>query len=254
MNATENVRLEERDEVVILHLTGPKGHCLHAGMIAELRAHLAHLQDSPAVVITGSEGFFSTGLHLGEVATLNRLGLAEHLLAVEALFREAWSFPRPLIAAVNGHAVAGGLVLALCADLRLVADDDEFRLGVTELAHGIPFPPLVLQICKARIPEPWTSRWILGAEMFSPKAACQAGLFSDCLPRTDLLEVACQQAKRLAAFPPEAWQTNKASLQAAVLEQADKEYQAGALDAWQELWWRPESQQRLQAAQAKYGE
>src|SRR5262245_35688213 len=90
-----------------------------------------------AVVVTGQDRFFSGGFDLNAVPLLSPAEQRDMVHDANRAFAAWYGFPRPLVAAINGHAVAGGLILALCGDERLVAPGA--KLGLTEVKVGIPF-------------------------------------------------------------------------------------------------------------------
>jgi enoyl-CoA hydratase len=113
-----------------------------------------------------------------------------------------------VVAALNGHAVAGGCVLACAADRRIIAQDGG-RVGVTELQVGVPFPPLALEIMRFATAPHLFEDVILGASTHAPEAARERGLVHEIVPPQTVLDRAVETARSLAAISPAAYALSK---------------------------------------------
>src|SRR5262249_42027481 len=140
--AGELVGEECRDGVRVLTLRRPPvnalDRCLVADILEALRTARAD-QECAAVVLTGVPGVFSAGLDMRAVPGYTRLQHADLLRSVNRMTCQLYGMPKPVVAAISGHALGGGLVLALACDLRLAARG-AFKLGLTEAEAGFPFP------------------------------------------------------------------------------------------------------------------
>nr|WP_294694812.1 enoyl-CoA hydratase-related protein [uncultured Friedmanniella sp.] len=140
----ERVRLEVRDGVAVLRLDRPKLNALDAAMqrrIGELAAACAVRDDVAAVVLTGGERVFAAGADIHEMERFSHQEMEAHSAVLQAAFTAVARIPKPVVAAVNGYALGGGCELALCADVRIAADDatfgqPEIKLGVIPGAGG----------------------------------------------------------------------------------------------------------------------
>ena len=126
---------------------------------------------------------FSAGLDLKEVAGLDAAGTERYLLLLDDLIDALYGYPGPTVAAVNGHAIAGGCVLAICCDLRVMADDTKLRIGLNEVALGLEFPPKILALARRRISRRWIDRVLLEAGLHAPAAALELGLVDELAAR-----------------------------------------------------------------------
>jgi enoyl-CoA hydratase/carnithine racemase len=104
------------------------------------------------LLVRGAGGAFSAGLDLREVAGLDATQMADFLRLLERLFSALYLYPGPTVALIDGHAIAGGCVLALCCDVRVAAADPTIKIGLNEAALGVVFPPRTLAIVRARVP------------------------------------------------------------------------------------------------------
>jgi enoyl-CoA hydratase len=186
-----------------------EGHRLAGELAAEPPA---------AVVLTGREGFFSAGADLKLAPTLDAAGQRAMVEGINRIFAGWYGFPRPVVCAVNGHAIAGGLILALCGDYRV--GSTEGRYGLTELKAGLPYPSVALAVVRAELQAPAARRLVLGADLVDAKAALEAGAFDEVAEPDQVLHRATEVARGLAALPAEAYAKVKSQLRGPVLEAA----------------------------------
>ena len=172
----------------------------------------------PAVVLTGREGFFSAGADLKVAPTLDAEGQRGMVEGINNIFAGWYGFPRPVVAAVNGHAIAGGLILALCADYRV--GSREGRFGLTELKAGLPYPSVAMAIVRAELNGPAARRLVLGADLVDAEVVRDAGGFDEVAEPDDVLHRATEVARALSALPSEAYAKVKSQLRRPVLEAA----------------------------------
>jgi enoyl-CoA hydratase/carnithine racemase len=229
------LRVEERSGTAILTIDRPPANALDPGLLAEGARVLDELRAaSPdAVVITGTGRFFSGGVDLDVAPGLSPVEQRAMVEGINRLFTGWYGFPRPVVAAVNGHAVAGGMILALCADLRVVGPQGKF--GVTEIKVGIPYPVAAMAVVKAEIAPPAQRRWVLTGELVDAAAAVAAGAFDELVPQDAVLDRALEVAAELAANPRAAYETVKRQLRGDVLDELDRVLAEGSdpmLDAW----------------------
>ena len=129
-------RLEVVDGLAEIHLASAKANAMGPATLAALDAALAEAEAGPArgVVLTGYDRFFSAGLDLVALYDLDRPALDAFMREFDRVMLRAFTFPRPLVAAVSGHAVAGGCVLALAADAQVLAAQGRMaeRIGVRQ--------------------------------------------------------------------------------------------------------------------------
>ena len=131
------------------------------------------------------------------------------------LLREAFErlflFPKPMVAAVNGHAIAGGCVIACACDYRLMADG-QARIGTTELKVGVPFPISALEILRFAVGEPVTQQLAYTGDLYSPTEAVEFGLVHEVTAPEDLSLRALDVAMQLAEIPAESFALTKRTL------------------------------------------
>ena len=161
-----------------------------------------------------------------------------------------FAFPRPVVAAVGGHAVAGGGILALACDLRVMGAAAG-RFGLNEIRLGVPFPASALEIVRHAVPAGSVERVLYGGELFDPRDALARGLVTD-LVDGDVVEAAHRMCARLAAEPTGAFEVIKAALKGPAVERARV-----TLDplrrAFVDAWYAPDGRRLIGEARARLG-
>lgn len=156
----------------------PNKNALGTESMTSILASLEAAAGAP-VLLTGKAGAFSAGLDLREVASLDEQAMRGFLVLLERCMTALYLYPGPTVAFVNGHAIAGGSILALCCDRSVVIDDPKVRVGLNEVALGVRFPPRILSIVKQQIPGATIDEVILGASLFAPADAVRVGLVDE---------------------------------------------------------------------------
>ena len=212
------IRLSQHDDVTVVTIDRPPANALDPSLLkagAEMIEQLA--ADPPgAVVLTGAGAFFSGGADLRAVPELSAQAQAALTRTFNLMFAGWYHFPRPVVAAVNGHAVAGGLVLALCADYRVVGPSGRF--GLTEVKVGIPFPSVAMAIVQGELAPPTVRRLVFRAELFDSQTAMELDLFDELVDADRVVDRAIEVARELAALPRATYGLVKQRLRAAALD------------------------------------
>lgn len=214
------VAIDDHDGVIVLTLARPPANALDPALVTELLAALEQLgRDRPsAVVLAGSGGFFSGGADLRVVPELSADEQAQMVRDVNKLYSGWHEFPLPVVSAVNGHAVAGGLVLALCGDY-LVASSSA-RYGLTEVKVGIPFPSAAMGVVQAELPPPVVRRLALGAGLIDASIALAWDVVDEVVAEEAVLARALAVAHERAQLPRETYELVKRRLRAGTSREA----------------------------------
>jgi enoyl-CoA hydratase len=222
--------------IAVLTLQHGKANALDTEFCLALAAKFDELKNSPAqaVVITGQGKIFSAGVDLLRATTSGPDYFKHFLPALAKLYTSAFFFPKPVVAAVNGHAVAGGCILACTADKRLIARG-EARIGVTELLVGVPFPPLAFEIMRFAVAPRYFPEIIYTGATYLPDEALKRSLVDEIVAPEKLLDLAIENAERLAALRPAAFALTKQQMRQPVadaLERHGKRLDAATAEVW----------------------
>jgi enoyl-CoA hydratase len=172
--------------------------------------------DHAAIVLTGTGRTFCAGVDLWRIIGGGPDYVTTFLPALSDAFLAVFTVGKPVVAAVNGHAIAGGAILAYACDYRLMADADG-RIGVTELQVGVPFPPVALEILAFAIGEAEARQAVYSAATYPPAEALTRGHVDRLVPAPDLLDAAVDSARALAGqTPADTFRLTKAQLRASV--------------------------------------
>ena len=186
-----------------------------------------------AVVLTGYDNYFSAGLNLKALPE-SRDGMEEFLTKFEQVNLELLNYPLPLVAAVNGHAIAGGCVIACTADVRIGADA-KYKLGVSEVSLGIVFPSSAFEIMRHTLTPSAVPTVLLGGQLLTPTEAKDAGILHELVAPDALLDRATALAAELGGKPQQAFRHSKLALRAPMLERialTHAESRQGFLESW----------------------
>jgi enoyl-CoA hydratase len=221
--------------VRVIRLDNAKANAIDLALLETLRVELDSALESgaKAIVLTGYDKYFSAGLNLTGLPD-TREGMLDFAEKFNEHFLHLYQFPLPVIAAVNGHAIAGGCVLASACDIR-IGREGSFRIGVSETDIGVSFPSAALGIVQNAVHPSWAVEVILDARLLSPGEAKESGLLHAVADEHTLLGLATEWAERLGAKPQPAFGITKRAMKADVVarieEQADEGRQA-FVDCW----------------------
>ena len=194
------VSREDRDGVAVLTMQHGKANAFDVELVRALRGAIEDASSASAIVLTGRGSIFSAGVDLNRLLDGGATYTREFLGELSPLFRELFTFPRPVVAAVNGHAIAGGCVLALCCDLRLGALG-EWRMGAPELLVGVPFPTAALEIVRFQTPPGRLGDVLYCGSTQLPEDSRSLGWLDAIVPAGSLLETAERHARQMGALP-----------------------------------------------------
>ena len=192
--------LTTKDNISIITLDDGKANVFSPAMIEDINKCLDQVPiDKEALIITGREWIFSGGFDLKIISSGDMKAIHEMTLNGFRLLSRILSFPRPVIGACSGHAIALGTFLLCCCDYRVGAKGD-FMIGANEMRTNMVIPTPILELIRFRVSQRHKYRAILGAEMYSIDAAVEAGLMDQVVDKEKLMEVALHKAEDLATM------------------------------------------------------
>ena len=216
-------------------LEGPGKNALGSALMRGLLEALRDAAGDPAL-LRGAGDAFCAGLNLKEMAGLDAAGMHSFLSLLEDMVQALYEYPGPTVSAVNGHAIAGGCVLALACDWRVMTTTPAARIGLNEIAIGARFPPKTWALVRARVPAASIERVVLGAQLVDPRTALALGLIDELAD--DPLAVAKERLSMLARHPRDAYAVAKRNIRGALAPNAE------AIARWEredcKIWSSPE--------------
>ena len=237
-------------DIALLRIEGGKANSMTPQLLETIERMIDDFEKGAAraAVLTGYDKFFSAGLALPTLIDLDRATMKGFMEQFARVMLRVYRCEKPIVAAINGHAIAGGCVLAMMCDVRVISNNPDVRIGLNETQLGIGLPAVVLEPLRAQVnPAALVPIAVLGS-LCSPDDAAALGLVN--YVSEDVMSIARDVATRLAAVPPAAAANVKRALRAPVVERIER---VGASDAeaWLDTWYSPDAQTRLRAAVAK---
>lgn len=204
------IHLTRRNSIATLTIEHGKVNTLDAEILEEFVEKLNEIRESSAaaLIITGAGSTFSAGVDLFRVRDGGQDYLDRFLPILTDILLQLFMFPRPVVAAANGHAIAGGCLLVCAGDYRIMAKDSG-RIGAPELLVGVPFPALPLEILRFVVPMPYFQEVIYSGKTYSADEALARGLVDEVADQGALMDRANEMAQHFAAIPPQAFQITK---------------------------------------------
>lgn len=240
------IEVERRDGVAVVTLDHGPVNALDLELLRAITSTFGELSDddAEAVVLTGVGRAFSAGVDLVRILDDGPEYVEVFLPALTESFETVFRFPKPVVAAVNGHAIAGGCIFTCACDLRLMADGGG-RIGVTELLVGVAFPATALEILRFAAGHRTAALALTGAT-FAPHDARERDLIDEVVPADELLDRAVDRAVELAAIPRRAFLLTKRQLRRDTIDAISQHAPRDDAHAT-EIWSSPETEERVRA-------
>jgi 3,2-trans-enoyl-CoA isomerase len=236
-----------------VRLNRPPANALSGQLIVALREAIeAAPQDgSRALVLSGTPGRFSGGLDVPLLLACDHAAITTLWREFYALLKTLAGSPIPIAAAITGHAPAGGTVLPLFCDWRLMAAGD-FKIGLNEVQIGLALPPVIVAALRRLIGPRQAERLAVGGLLISPSEALAVGLVDELAPRDEVINGAIHWCQTLLALPTEAMIATRREARADLIAYFEQNMEPELQDV-SASWWAPETQIALHALTAKLG-
>jgi len=230
------IQIERVGQIAVLRIDRPPANAIDLDLANEFAIALEGIETDGlgALVVTGVGNCFSAGLDLKALPTYDRAQQEAMVMQVNRLFGGLYGLPLPTIAAVNGHSIAGGVILTLACDYRIGAEGD-YKLGLAEARVGVPFPVAAMAIVQSELSHPVARTMALTARNSSPRDALSMGVLDELQPPELLLPRAIEVAQEMAALPHSVYGRIKRDLRGAALSRIKDAISNGKepmLDSW----------------------
>jgi enoyl-CoA hydratase len=220
----ERIACVAEDGIALLRMDDGKVNAIESGWCAEFNGALDRIEeeeDTAALVLLGRPGCFCAGLDRKRLPKLGAAELRDTMQVFVSAMERVFLFPKPVLAASAGHALAAGLMLYLASDLRLAVDDADSRYGLPEVSQGIPLIGATAAICAAGIPPTRHAELLLYGRRLTAGEAFTWGLVHELTASREALERrALERAAELRGLDLSAYRATKRALRAPLLEQA----------------------------------
>ena len=235
-----NINVTIKDRLALITLNRGKSNALNGEMITELTDMLHHIENDAnigGVIITGRENFFSAGLDLIELYRYNEEEIKSFWHLFLDFTAKITAFKKPMVAAINGHSPAGGCVIALACDARVMAEG-KFIIGLNEVPVGIIVPDSIFHLYAFWLGKANASRSLLEGKLFSPEEALQVGLVDELVNPASIMTAAERKIRKYMALEPNTWQQSKLNIRKELIAATAVDQQE-TLEAVLAQWWAP---------------
>jgi enoyl-CoA hydratase len=230
------IDVDRRGSVAVVTLRRPPANAMNIELSEEIASAFQALgkdRSVKSVVLTGQGKSFCAGVDLKTVPYFDAADQRRMVNALNRTFHAVYSSDLPVVAAINGHAIAGGLILALCCDWR-IAVKAPFLVGLTEVRVGVPYPIGAIEVVRQELRPEVARRLVLFGDNMTSAAGVSDGLFDETVEGESLLERALAVAAQSAALPRSAFVASKRQLRGRAYREIEAAI-AGTepmLDAW----------------------
>ena len=243
--------IEAHERVAVLRLDNGVTNAISTELVDELQASLAAIRkESRGLVLAGGDKFFSIGLDLPKLLQLPREQMDLFWQRFDQVLLDLYTFPAPTAAAIKGHAVAGGTILALTAERRFIGDSRNL-MGLNEVNIGVPVPYLADLMLRQLIDQRAADEIVFGGELIIPEKARDIGLVSDIVPEESLEARAIETVAAMSLKPQQAMRQIMENRTETVRRKFERNRDAKRA-AMMDCWFRPEVQQMLAEAAKKF--
>lgn len=235
---TINVTIKDR--LALITLNRGKSNALNREMITELTDMLHNIANDDnigGVIIAGRDNFFSAGLDLIELYGYNEEEAESFWHLFLAFIAKITAFKKPMVAAINGHSPAGGCVIALACDARVMAEG-KFIIGLNEVPVGIIVPESIFSLYAFWLGKGHATRSLLEGRLFSPEEALNIGLVDELVNQDSIMTAAERKIRKYMALELNTWQQSKLNIRKELIAATSAD-QSEALKVMLAQWWSP---------------
>ncbi|MBP3942248.1 enoyl-CoA hydratase/isomerase family protein [Sphingobacteriaceae bacterium WQ 2009] len=238
----EFIKTVIEDRIAHIDLDRGKSNAFHTEMLTELEEAILAAEKNPAVegmILHGKAGFFTAGLDLVTLYRYDESEIRKLFIQFFSTIKTLAKFPKPAVAALSGHSPAGGCVLAICCDYRVMAEGN-FIIGLNEIPVGIIVPQSIFNLYSFWIGQAAAYRSLLTGKLFSPSEALAIGLIDEVVPADRIRTASLRKIKTITQFDQPSWKQCKQNFRIPLIAELEKENDT-LIDQMLSHWWKPSS-------------
>ncbi len=248
------IELDIENSIAFLKLDRGMTNALNLEMIHELADIIEKVEDAPEaralVLSSANEKFFSIGFDIPQLFDLPKDDFHEFFRAFNQTCMALYTMPKPTVAGITGHAIAGGCILALCCDYRVIGEGRKL-MGLNEIKLGVPVPYLAECILQSITGNRVARDVVESGEFFTSEVLLQQGFVDEIAPQAKVVTHAMAKAALLAQMPPEAYRRIKENRTEQVEVRIRAKWEERQ-QAFIELWYSEDARKRLWEAMKKF--
>jgi len=249
-----NVSIDYIGEAALVKLNRGVTNALNLECVSELDKILEQIENAPTVrglvLSSSNDKFFSIGFDIPQLYHLDKADFQKFYRAFNRACMHLFTLSKPTVAAITGHAIAGGTILALCCDYRFIADGRKL-MGLNEVKLGVPVPYLANCILHSLVGTRHAREIREGGEFLSPEESLEVGLVDQILPQEHVVDAAIEKAQFLGSMPSLAFglikQNRTKGIEAQISEHGEEKSKS-----FIECWYSNEARQLLREAMHKF--
>jgi enoyl-CoA hydratase/carnithine racemase len=241
------IKVNIKDKIAVLSLNRGRSNAINAEMVHELHQMIRNIENDESIaglILTGQDGFFSAGLDLIELFGYDEETIKSFWINFLDLVTKLASFKKPMIAAISGHSPAGGCVLALCCDYRIMAEG-KYIIGLNEVPVGIIVPESIFHLYSFWLWQAKAYRFLLEGKLMHNEEALSNGLIDEVVHPESILHAAERKMLTYIKLERNTWQQSKMNMRADLLKKVNQD-PSQMLEPMLEQWWSPSTRSILQ--------
>jgi enoyl-CoA hydratase/carnithine racemase len=242
-----HVRVDRSAELGIVTLDRGRVNALNGPTVRELSECLARLAEDESVrglILTGAGKFFSFGFDIPEFLGFTKEAFVDYLTSFTDFYTQVFVFPKPVVAAVNGHAIAGGCMVAMACDVRLMTSG-KGKISLNEITFGASVFAGCVAMLKHWVGGRNAERILFSGDMYDAEEAQRLGLVEEVAPPGDLMTRAAEHARRLAGQDAVAFASIKKLIRGPIADEMRRR-EADSVLEFADIWYSEATWKRLE--------
>lgn len=245
----KTVQVIEKDNYVVLKLDRGRANPINLQMTQEIGNYVeaaAKDENIGGIILTGNPGVFSAGLDLLELIENDADAMVKFWTSWHHMVNQLVSFPKPLIASINGHSPAGGCVMAVCCDYRVMANGERYKIGLNELAVGIEVPDYIFKMYSFWIGKRNAYQNLMVGKLLNVKEAKAQNLVDEVVEQEEVVTVAERKMSEMLRVPSNIFMASKMTMRQELLNTSLSDVNH-SYDRALKQWFNPKSRADMEA-------
>lgn len=241
------ISLSINNNIATLQLRRGKANVINQQMVDEIRSTLREIEADETIkglIITGHPGFFSAGLDVKELYRYNKDQIKTFIHDFGCMHHELLRFTKPMVCAINGHCPAGGTVIAITADHRIMVEGDHYTIGLNEVQVNIQITDILIKGYQYWIGRSKAYTYILEGKLFTPTEALSSGLINEIVAPEDLMDKAEKKMQQYFKSDPDIFKTTKRKIRQEWIDSIE-DHDTTELEEALDIWWKPEVREKM---------